>query len=152
MVSERDRLPPEPEHDRPPTALRMDYGTFHLAVIFEHRPCRHHKPGACGPSFRDHKPHPWIHKGGIFFFFTAFFPQFVDLSKPVFFQFLVLTVTFMIFSFLSLAAYALSARSAAGLIRKNGRSPWFRRVSLSGRARGPPRPHPDQSTRTARHN
>jgi threonine/homoserine/homoserine lactone efflux protein len=62
-------------------------------------------------------------------FFTAFFPQFVDPLKPVLTQFFILTTTFMVFSFLMLVLYALSARSATGWFEKGGRSLWFNRVS-----------------------
>ncbi len=62
-------------------------------------------------------------------FFTAFFPQFVDLSKPILIQFFVLTTTFMIFSFFSLATYALSARSATSWFVKRDRAIWFNRIS-----------------------
>ena len=62
-------------------------------------------------------------------FFTAFFPQFVDLSKPIAIQFLVLTSTFMIFSFLSLATYALSARFTTSWLVKGDRTIWFNRIS-----------------------
>jgi threonine/homoserine/homoserine lactone efflux protein len=61
-------------------------------------------------------------------FFTAFFPQFVDLSKPIMIQFFILTTTFMIFSFLSLAIYALTARSVTGWFVKGDRALWFNRI------------------------
>jgi homoserine/homoserine lactone efflux protein len=63
------------------------------------------------------------------FFFTAFFPQFVDLSKPVMIQFIILTTTFMFFSFLVLVIYALSASSAKGCFAKGDRAIWFNRIS-----------------------
>jgi len=62
-------------------------------------------------------------------FFTAFFPQFIDLSKPIMIQFFILTMTFMIFSFLCLVIYALSARSATGWFIKGDRALWFNRIS-----------------------
>lgn len=62
-------------------------------------------------------------------FFTAFFPQFIDLSEPVAPQFFILTATFMFFSFLALAVYALSARSAKGWFERGDRAIWFNRLS-----------------------
>ena len=64
-------------------------------------------------------------------FFTAFFPQFVDVSKPVIIQFIILTATFMLFSFLVLVMYALSARSAKVWFSKGDRATWFSRISGS---------------------
>ena len=64
-------------------------------------------------------------------FFTAFFPQFIDLSKPVMVQFVILTTTFMFFSFIVLVAYALSARSAKGWFAKGDRAVWLNRLSGS---------------------
>ena len=62
-------------------------------------------------------------------FFTALFPQFIDLSKPIFVQFIILTTTFMLFSFLILLCYALSARSAKSWFVKGDRAIWLNRVS-----------------------
>lgn len=62
-------------------------------------------------------------------FFTAFFPQFVDLTKPVMAQFVILTATFMLFSFLVLLCYALSARFAKVWFARGSRSLWFNRIS-----------------------
>jgi len=62
-------------------------------------------------------------------FFTAFFPQFVDLSKPIVIQLFILTTTFMLFSFLTLVIYALSARSAKGWLAKGDRAILFNRIS-----------------------
>lgn len=62
-------------------------------------------------------------------FFTALFPQFIDLAKPVFAQFIILTTTFMFFSFTILAIYALSAQSAKGWFEKSNRAIWLNRVS-----------------------
>jgi homoserine/homoserine lactone efflux protein len=62
-------------------------------------------------------------------FFTALFPQFIDLSKPIVIQFIILTATFMLFSFLMLVGYALSARSAKGWFEKGGRAVWYNRIS-----------------------
>jgi homoserine/homoserine lactone efflux protein len=62
-------------------------------------------------------------------FFTALFPQFIDLSKPVMIQFIILTTTFMFFSFLILLIYALSAHSAKGWFAKGDKAIWFNRIS-----------------------
>lgn len=44
-------------------------------------------------------------------FFTALFPQFIDLSKPVLIQFIVLTILVMLYSFIILLVYAIIAHS-----------------------------------------
>ena len=62
-------------------------------------------------------------------FFTALFPQFIDLSKPIMVQFIILTTTFMFFSFLILIIYALSAHSAKGWFAKENRAIWLNRIS-----------------------
>ena len=62
-------------------------------------------------------------------FFTALFPQFVDVTRPIAIQFFILTATFMLFSFLVLIVYALSARSARGWFENGNRALWFNRIS-----------------------
>jgi len=62
-------------------------------------------------------------------FFTALFPQFINLSKPIMIQFIILTTTFMLFSFLILLCYALSARSAKSWFVKGDRAIWLNRIS-----------------------
>jgi homoserine/homoserine lactone efflux protein len=62
-------------------------------------------------------------------FFTALFPQFIDLSKPIMIQFIILTTTFMFFSFLILVIYALCAHSAKGWFAKGYRAIWLNRIS-----------------------
>jgi homoserine/homoserine lactone efflux protein len=62
-------------------------------------------------------------------FFTALFPQFIDLSKPIVIQFFILTTTFMLFSFLTLVVYALSAHSVKSWFAKEDRALWFNRIS-----------------------
>jgi threonine/homoserine/homoserine lactone efflux protein len=62
-------------------------------------------------------------------FFTAFFPQFIDLSKPVAIQFIILTTTFMLFSFLSLIIYAFTAHFTRAWFAKGNRALWFNRLS-----------------------
>ena len=58
-------------------------------------------------------------------FFTALLPQFIDTSKPVALQFLVLGVTSVVIEFLVLAAYGLLASSASRLAQQ----PRFRRLT-----------------------
>lgn len=62
-------------------------------------------------------------------FFTALFPQFIDTSQPVFFQFIVMTLIFMLFSFLSLSTYGYLAGKASGYLAKPDTMRWFTRVS-----------------------
>lgn len=62
-------------------------------------------------------------------FFTALFPQFIDLTKPVVFQFIILTTTFMLYSFIILVIYAMGAQSAKIWFTKGDRAIWFNRVS-----------------------
>lgn len=62
-------------------------------------------------------------------FFTALFPQFIDLTMPIFAQFMILTTTFMFFSFTILVGYALSAHSAKDWFAKSNRAIWLNRVS-----------------------
>ena len=63
------------------------------------------------------------------FFFTAFFPQFIDISKPAVIQFFILTTTFMLFSFSVLVIYALCAHTAKVWFAKGDRALWFNRIS-----------------------
>lgn len=62
-------------------------------------------------------------------FFTALFPQFLDLSKPLMAQFLLLTLTFMFFSFIILVFYAIGAESARDWFSVKDRSKWYNRIS-----------------------
>ncbi len=62
-------------------------------------------------------------------FFTALLPQFLDLSRPVAIQFIILTSTFMIFSFLTLVVYAKSAQSFKSWFSNGNRALWFNRIS-----------------------
>jgi threonine/homoserine/homoserine lactone efflux protein len=64
-------------------------------------------------------------------FFTALFPQFLRSDLALAPQFLILTTTFMGFSFLSLMVYALLAHTARGWFADEGRSTWFNRVTGS---------------------
>lgn len=62
-------------------------------------------------------------------FFTALFPQFIDLSKPVVGQFIILTTTFMLYSFIVLVGYAMSAQSAKDWFKCGSRALWYNRIS-----------------------
>ncbi len=62
-------------------------------------------------------------------FFTALFPQFLDVSQPIALQFIVMTAIFMFFSFVSLSTYGYLARSAKGLLSTSNNVKWFNRVS-----------------------
>lgn len=64
-------------------------------------------------------------------FFTALFPQFLRSDRPLAPQFLILTCTFMGFSFLSLMGYGMVAHAARGWFADETRSRWFNRVSGS---------------------
>ena len=60
-------------------------------------------------------------------FFTALFPQFLDVRAPLLPQFLVLTGLFMGLSFASLATYSLLASRARALLARPRFSAWLNR-------------------------
>jgi threonine/homoserine/homoserine lactone efflux protein len=64
-------------------------------------------------------------------FFTALFPQFLRPEQALAPQFLILTCTFMCFSFLILMGYGLLANAARAWFADPGRSAWFNRVTGS---------------------
>ncbi len=64
-------------------------------------------------------------------FFTALFPQFMTVSKPIAGQFFILTATFMGLSFLVLSGYAHGAGSLRSWLSRGRRSVWMSRVSGS---------------------
>lgn len=61
-------------------------------------------------------------------FFTALFPQFVNVAAPLLPQFFVLTGIFMALSFITLTAYALLAGRARSLLVKPNFVKWVNRV------------------------
>lgn len=62
-------------------------------------------------------------------FFTALFPQFINTQLALVPQFLIMTLTFMVLSFLSLVAYGLLASKAKGWFSTgHQRTKWFNRV------------------------
>ncbi len=62
-------------------------------------------------------------------FFAALFPQFIETESPIFPQFVVMTVIFMLFSFLSLTTYGYLAQRAKGFLSHPGNVRWFHRIS-----------------------
>jgi len=64
-------------------------------------------------------------------FFTALFPQFIRSDEPLAPQFLLLTGTFMGFSFLVLMAYGRLAHAARAWFADDVRSAWFNRCTGS---------------------
>jgi len=62
-------------------------------------------------------------------FFTALFPQFLNLETSLMPQFFVLTSIFMFFSFLSLFSYGLISKMAKGWLIDTNRMVWFHRVT-----------------------
>ena len=64
-------------------------------------------------------------------FFTALFPQFLRSDQELAPQFLILTCTFMCFSFMSLMVYGLLAHAARDWFAVESRSAWFNRISGS---------------------
>ena len=62
-------------------------------------------------------------------FFTALFPQFLNLDSALAPQFFVLTSIFMIISFLSLCSYGLVSKVAKGWLSNERRMSWFHRVT-----------------------
>jgi threonine/homoserine/homoserine lactone efflux protein len=62
-------------------------------------------------------------------FFTALFPQFIRSDQAVAPQFVILTATFMTFSFLTLMSYGLVAHTARTWFADPRRSTWFNRLS-----------------------
>lgn len=62
-------------------------------------------------------------------FFTALFPQFIALDRPVMTQFMILTATFMIYSFIALCIYAIGARTAREWFARGRRIIWFNRIT-----------------------
>ncbi|QKF81733.1 LysE family translocator [Halarcobacter ebronensis] len=61
-------------------------------------------------------------------FYTALFPQFLDLEKSIFGQFLVLSGTFLFFSFLFLSLYSALASNIKVYLLKQEVIKWFNRV------------------------
>lgn len=62
-------------------------------------------------------------------FFTAIFPQFLDLETSILPQFFIMTTTFMTLSFISLFSYGCISKSAKNLFANQNRMSWFHRIS-----------------------
>ncbi|WED25207.1 LysE family translocator [Vibrio sp. DW001] len=62
-------------------------------------------------------------------FFTALFPQFIDAHQPLFFQFSLMTLIFMLFSFFSLSTYGYLAQRSQGFLSNSKNVKWFHRIS-----------------------
>lgn len=62
-------------------------------------------------------------------FFTALFPQFIDMSKPLFAQYIILVSTFAVFELWWLTLYAYFGSKSSKWIMSNGRAKIFNRVT-----------------------
>jgi len=62
-------------------------------------------------------------------FFSALFPQFLDTHLAIAPQFIIMTLIFMAFSFLSLSTYGYIAQRAKGLLANINNMKWFHRIS-----------------------
>jgi threonine/homoserine/homoserine lactone efflux protein len=62
-------------------------------------------------------------------FFTAIFPQFLDMQANVLPQFLVLTGIFLFISFTSLCVYAYLAKKSKKWLSNKNRLTWFSRIT-----------------------
>lgn len=62
-------------------------------------------------------------------FFTALFPQFLNLESAVIPQFLSMTIIFMAISFGVLFSYGYISRSAKGFLASEQRMRWFHRIT-----------------------
>lgn len=62
-------------------------------------------------------------------FFAALFPQFLDTEQSLLAQFSIMTLIFMIFSFMSLSSYGYLAQKAKGFLSNSNNVKWFHRIS-----------------------
>lgn len=62
-------------------------------------------------------------------FFTAIFPQFLDLESSLVPQFFIMTITFMALSFISLFSYGYISKSAKNLFTNHTGMAWFHRIT-----------------------
>ncbi len=62
-------------------------------------------------------------------FFVALFPQFVDTNEPLLQQYCVMTVVFMVLSFISLCSYGFLAKNLKKLLANQACLKWFHRLS-----------------------
>ncbi len=62
-------------------------------------------------------------------FFTAIFPQFLDLRTDILPQFIIMTIVFLAISFFSLCTYGLLAKKSKVWLSNNNRMNWFHRIT-----------------------
>ena len=62
-------------------------------------------------------------------FFTAIFPQFLDLSVSILPQFLIMTFAFLFISFFSLCSYAYLAKRSKSYLSDKNRMNWFHKIT-----------------------
>ena len=62
-------------------------------------------------------------------FFTALFPQFLEVGHSIVLQFFSMTAIFMLLSLLSLLSYAFIFKQAKGALAKGQRMTWFHRIT-----------------------
>ncbi len=62
-------------------------------------------------------------------FFTAIFPQFLDMQNNIMPQFFILTGIFLFISFISLCAYAYLAKRSKKWLSNKNRLTWFSRIT-----------------------
>lgn len=62
-------------------------------------------------------------------FFTALFPQFLNVQSNLVPQFFALTGVFMLFSFFALCSYGMVSKVARGWLSNQARMAWFHRIS-----------------------
>jgi len=65
-------------------------------------------------------------------FFTALFPQFIDMSQPLLTQYFILVSTFAVFELCWLLTYAYFGSRSAAWILSNGRARIFNRITGGG--------------------
>ena len=61
-------------------------------------------------------------------FFTALFPQFINMQASLVSQFLIMTFTFMVISFVALTTYGLLAKKTKKWLSTGQRAKWFNRT------------------------
>ncbi len=62
-------------------------------------------------------------------FFTALFPLFLDTQAPVIPQFFILTMTFMLYSYISLVGYGWLSKSIKNWLNAGKRMVWFHKIT-----------------------
>ena len=62
-------------------------------------------------------------------FFTAIFPQFLDVNNSILPQFLIMTFAFLFISFFSLCTYAYLAKKSKSYLSDKNRMNWFHKIT-----------------------